>query len=220
VWQALYGELKDQGFAIVAVALDVAEAARPWVEAAKPGYTVLIDSEHRIAELYNIVNVPQAVWIDEAGRIVRPPETAGAYEAFRFRDRTSNQIPAAELAKKASAQQRYLDAVRDWVARGAESRFVMASNEARAHLAKPTPEIARAHAHFRLGAYLLTQGRTDEAARQMAMASELHPASWAIWRQAAAKNDLGLAAGPEFWERVAALGGQRYYPPPPMQGMP
>lgn len=220
MWQALYDELKNQGFAIVAVALDVAEAARPWVERAKPEYLVLIDQQHRLAELYNFVNVPQAAWIDEAGRIVRPPETAGAYEAFRFRDRTSNEIPAAELAKKTEAQERYLDAVRDWVVNGARSRFAMTDSEARAHLARPTREIAAAHAHFRLGAFLLGQGRTDEAAREMALASALHPDSWAIWRQAAARNDLGLAAGPEFWERVAALGTRRYYPPPPMAGMP
>lgn len=220
MWQALYDELKDRRFTILAVALDVVAAARPWIEAATPAYPALIDRAHRVAELYNFVNVPQAAWIDEAGRIVRPPETAGAYEAFRFRDRATNVTPADELAKKEAAQRLYLDAVRDWVANGAESRFVMRPDEARAHLARPSADVARAHAHFRLGAFLLERGRSDEAARQMAEASRLHPDSWAIWRQAAPKNELGLAAGAGFWERVEALGAGRYYPPPPMPGMP
>ena len=46
------------------------EAARPWVEAANPTYVTLIDQSHRLSSLYNMVNVPQAVWIDEQGRVV------------------------------------------------------------------------------------------------------------------------------------------------------
>jgi len=76
VWQSLAQELKDHPFTVLAVALDQAESARPWIEAAKATYPCLIDSDHHVADLYNLVNVPQAVWIDEQGRIVRPPETA------------------------------------------------------------------------------------------------------------------------------------------------
>lgn len=220
MWQGLFDDLKDKGFAVLAVALDTAAAARPWIEAAKPDYPALIDAEHRLADLYNFVNVPQAVWIDEAGRIVRPPETAGAYEAFRYRDQTTGETPETELAKRDEARRVYYDAVRDWAEKGAESRFVMAPAAARACLARPTAEIAQAHAHFRLGAHLLSVGRAAEAARQMAEASRLHPDSWAIWRQGAARNEQGYAAGDAFWDRVQALGDQRYYPPPSMPGMP
>jgi hypothetical protein len=48
-----------------------------------PTYPCLIDREHVVAELYGIVNVPTAVWIDEAGRMVRPPEPAGMSDGFR-----------------------------------------------------------------------------------------------------------------------------------------
>ena len=48
-----------------------ADAARPFIEAAAPSYVSLIDRDHHLADLYNMVNVPQGVWIDEAGRIVR-----------------------------------------------------------------------------------------------------------------------------------------------------
>ena len=65
---------------VVAVAEESrgAEHARPWIEQAKSSYWQLIDVEHRLSDLYNLVNVPQAVWIDEKGTIVRPPETAGS----------------------------------------------------------------------------------------------------------------------------------------------
>src|SRR5688572_15906176 len=91
VWQGLYEELKDEGFTPIAVALDTRgpEAARPWIEAAKPGYPCLVDEEHLVGALYGTVNVPTAVWIDEEGRIVRPPETAGTNDSFRAMDRTT-----------------------------------------------------------------------------------------------------------------------------------
>lgn len=81
MWQALFDELKDQNFSIITVAMDAdAEAARPFIEAAAPDYISLIDRDHRVAGLYNMVNVPQAVWIDESRQIVRPPEVAGTYD--------------------------------------------------------------------------------------------------------------------------------------------
>lgn len=220
MWQDLYGDLKDQGFTVIAVALDNEDAARPWIEKAAPGYPALVDREHRLAELYNFKNVPEATWIDEQGRIVRPPETAGAYEAFRKMDFAKGTMPPDEAEKRETARRVYYDALRDWVAKGAESRFAMKPGDARKHLARPTPESALGHAHFRLGAYLLKAGQDEEAARHMAEASRLHPESWAIWRQAAEKNDTGLAAGDAFWARVHALGDKRYYPPPPIDGMP
>ena len=77
MWQKLYQDLSTKNFAIVAVAFDEPQAARPWIEAAQPTYPCLIDRTHHVAELYHMVNVPQATWIDETGRIVRPPENAG-----------------------------------------------------------------------------------------------------------------------------------------------
>lgn len=165
-------------------------------------------------------NVPQATWIDETGHIVRPPETAGAYEAFRYRDQATGETPAPEMTKRDAARRIYYEAVSDWAEKGAASKFALSPGAARAKLDRPSPETAEAHARFRLGAYLLAAGREDEAARQMAEASRLHPQSWAIWRQAAPRNPQGFAAGEDFWARVQALGEQRYYPPPEIPGMP
>ena len=59
----------------------------------------MIDTKHVVAELYNMVNVPTAVWIDESGMIVRPNEVAFALDTFRV-------ITGIDSA-------RYLDALRD-----------------------------------------------------------------------------------------------------------
>ena len=78
MWQELYRELGPRGLQIVTVALDTAgvEAVRPWIEAAQPEHPSLIDRAHVVDELFGVTNVPSGVWIDEAGTIVRPPETA------------------------------------------------------------------------------------------------------------------------------------------------
>ena len=47
----------------------------------------------------------------------------------------------------------------------------------------------------------------------------LHPDSWSYYRQSVPKNEMGLAAGEGFWERIDALGEKRYYPPPQMKGL-
>ena len=72
MWQALYEELKGQGFTVITVALDkTPDDARPWIEKASPTHPALIDTQHVLADLYNVVNVPTVLWIDERGRIVR-----------------------------------------------------------------------------------------------------------------------------------------------------
>jgi hypothetical protein len=126
VWQALYEELKDKNFIIISVAFDTGgiPAVKDWIrpasaqlpkelldimgwedrlsaKAATPTYPCLIDEKHLVAELYNMVNVPQAVWINEQGRIVRPVESAGSSDGFRTMDRTTWQMsPEAAAAGK------------------------------------------------------------------------------------------------------------------------
>ena len=59
------------------MALDIdPEAARPFIERAHPEHPSLIDSAHVVDELFGVVNVPNGVWIDEEGMIVRPSEPA------------------------------------------------------------------------------------------------------------------------------------------------
>jgi hypothetical protein len=221
VWQALFEELADRHFVVIAVAMDSREGdARPWIEAANPTYPALIDREHRLAELYGVVNVPQAIWIDESGRIVRPAEPAGAYEGFRKMNRETREMPEDVARLTAQAKTTYLEAIRDWVKRGVQSEHAFGPDQARSHMPVLTDDTAKAQAMFRLGQFLIRRGDREEGDRWLAEASRLHPDSWCIWRQRAGVNEAGLAALPDFWERVDALGARRYYAPVDMKGMP
>ena len=67
----------------ITVALDRnVEDPRPYIERAHPTHPSLIDSEHRLADLYHIINVPTMVWIDEAGRVVRPNDSQFGTDTF------------------------------------------------------------------------------------------------------------------------------------------
>ena len=211
VWQQLYTELKDNNFMVVAVAEESrgTEHARPWIDQAKSDYWQLIDTEHRLEDLYNLVNVPQAIWIDEQGTIVRPPETAGSTDHFRRMDLKTRTMTPQDQEERLAARTAYMDAVRAWVTTG---KYALAENAARANLPKVTPEIAEARARFRLGVWLRADGRVAEGDRQMAEASRLHPESWNMWRQAADLDEVGKASGEGFWQRVQALGEKAYYP--------
>jgi len=91
------------------VALDSAgaSAAGEFIRAANPTHPSLIDAHYEVARAYNMVNVPTAVWIDEEGRIVRPNEMA-------FADNRWIEYTKFDMTV-------YLDAVRDWARRGAQS---------------------------------------------------------------------------------------------------
>jgi hypothetical protein len=217
VWQQLYTELKDKNFMVVAVAEESrgADHARQWIEAAKSDYWQLIDTEHRLEDLYNLVNVPQAVWIDEKGTIVRPPETAGSTDHFRRMDLKTRTMAPEDQAARLAARQAYLDAVKDWVLTG---KHALPADAARGKQPRITADVALAHAHFRLGTWLRRHGNEAEADRHLAEASRLHPESWNMWRQAADLQAVGNASSSAFWARVQALGDKPYYPQPDLPG--
>ena len=192
----------------------------PWIDAAKPTYPALIDRDHRLAELYGIVNVPQAVWIDEAGWIVRPAEPAGAYEGFRKMNRSTREMPEDVAKLTAQAKATYLDAIRDWVRNGTRSVHAFTADQVRTHLPPLSDDVVTAQAQFRLGQALIRRGEVDEGNRRIREASRLHPDSWCMWRQRAGVTELGLASQPDFWARVDALGERKYYARIDMKGMP
>jgi hypothetical protein len=216
VWQALYEELGAKGFVPFAVAFDSAgnAAAEPWIAAANPTYPCVIDRKHIVAELYDMVNVPSAVWIDEQGMIVRPGEPAGVTDAFRKMDRTNFSIPSDALAELQGKRRAYQDALRDWVANGSTSRFAPKRDELRRRMHSPSEAHVRAAANFRLGEYLAEHGHRDAAKPYFEEAKRLRPESWNYRRQAWALEDPMKAGGPEFWAAVDALGAGKYYPGP------
>ena len=167
-----------------------------------------------------MVNVPQAVWIDEEGRIVRPTEVAGSNDAFRAMDRGDLSLPDAEAEKLAEGRAVYLAALRDWVAKGEASQFVSQGDDVRERLPRPDDTIALANANFRLGQHLQRHGNAAEGIVFLREASRLRPESWNFWRQTADLEEVGKSGGPEFWARVDALGEGHYYEPVEMPGMP
>jgi hypothetical protein len=222
VWQALHESLSDQGLTIITVAMDAdPEAARLFIEDAGSTHLSLIDRDHVVAGIFNMVNVPQAVWIDEDGRVVRPVETAGMGENFRDGlDRKTGTMAPEAVAKNDAIRETYLAALRDWSAKGSASRHVLNAAQARARVALPDANVEEAHVHFRLAQALLRRDRADEAAAPVEQARALHPGSWTIWRQTAAKNPRGLASHPEFFARVDAAPPGGFYAPVDMDGMP
>ena len=216
MWQALYDELRARNFIVISVALDSGGPAttEQWISKAKATYPCLIDERHVTAELYGVVNVSSAVWIDEAGRIVRPTETAGASDAFRTElDRATKQMSARGVAERERMQGAYLNALRDWAVTGPASAYALPAAAARRRLPLPAAEHALAAANFRLGQYLRARGYAQDASPYLGEARRLHPESWSYRRQTWELEEPGKAGGPEFWAAVDALGDRPYYPP-------
>jgi tetratricopeptide (TPR) repeat protein len=198
----IYEKLKDKNFEIVSVAQDTngVKDAGPWITAAKPAYTELIDERHEVSKLYNMVNVPTGVWIDEQGKIVRPNEVAFVDDRFR----TFSGLDSEP----------YLTALKDWIDKGPQSEYVMSEDKLREKLAVRNPEFAMAAAEFGLGEYLYKAGRLPEAIPHFKEAQRLNPKDWNYKRQAYAlsgEKDYGTT----FREEVEKNGGSKVYYPPP-----
>ena len=194
-------------------------------KASAPTYPCLIDERHIVAERYGMVNVPTAVWIDEQGFMVRPPEPAGASDMFRGMDRTTFEVPHQDAEAGKRTKSFYVEALCDWVEHGKQSRHVLAPDEIRRRLRGLSPDDSKATANFRLGLWLSQHGAGEAAAKRFATAVQLRPDSWNFRRQKIVLSDPALtgqfAATPEFWEAVDALGEQgNYYAPIRMEGIP
>lgn len=187
-------------------------------KAAVPTYPCLIDERHIVAELYNMTNVPMAVWIDEQGHLVRPVEPTGAGDGFRTMDRATFTMKPEVAAQGRSARQSYIDALRDWVNNGAASRYALSAEQLLARIEAPSSDEATANANFRLGQYLFAQGHNAAAQRYFDSAKGLCPESWHFVRQALEMVGVGNASGAEFFAAVDALGDRPYYPPVAFEG--
>jgi AhpC/TSA family len=198
VWQAVYEELRGHGFVVITVALDKsADDARPWIEAAHPTHPSLVDTRHVLAELYNVVNVPTVLWIDERGRIVRPNDVAFGADTFR-------QLTGLDASI-------HLRALRAWV-RGEKAAF--SADEARAQQTVPTAADQLARAEFGLGQWLWTQGRHEAAARHFERAGMLAPHDFTIRRGTMPMRGID-PMGPQFRAMLGewTQAGHPYYRP-------
>jgi hypothetical protein len=159
----------------VSIALDEADAAREFVDAAVT-YPVVVDPHHVVADRYGLFNVPSVVWIDEHDRIVRPPDIG-------YGDNTWKDFTGVDADE-------HLDEVRRWVRTGEtpyDERFV------REHRLQPTFDAQLARTERRLAAWLARRGATEAAAAHIGHAAELAPMDWTIRR-----GGLALRGGDPF----------------------
>jgi hypothetical protein len=226
---------------VVTVALDTdVEAARPFHEAASPTHPSLVDPALSLVPMFGITNVPFGIWIDEGGTIVRPAEVAFAGVEHPPQPRSGDTSQAdsaqadAEAARRAAAARaagdwkpvieamqrnigdrtRYSRAVRDWVAKGADSEWVLPPDEVIARSRPRPPDAAMAAAEFEIGQHLHRSGHPLDAVRHFARAHELDPENWTYPRQYHSLVDPGVGQVYEhdLMSEVLRVGPDTFYP--------
>ena len=196
-------ELEDQNFVIIAAAQDTEgwAAAGEWYDRAEPTYVALVDVQHRVSSLYNLVNVPSAVWVDEQGQVVRINE--GTYtQTYNFGDLSFGT-------------DQYAPAVRDWAMNGADSKFVWTPEEVTGKIRSRSSNEELAEPNFKLGVYFHEAGDETLANTYWERAEELFPDSWNYARQ-----DWSFTpeeAGANWSAKFDGLGDRPYYAPLDLQ---
>jgi hypothetical protein len=196
-------ELHPKGLEVVTVSLELSgpEASRSYIEAAQPEHPSLLDPTHQLDALFGVVNIPNVVWIDEQGTVVRPPEPGWPGGRTELPKTMMGSIPklgrapgapkrsdanANPLAAIAAGQDRdlYPDAIRDWVDKGANSQYALSPAEVVAH-SQPRPmSKSEGAAHFELATHLWQTGHPDLAIAHFAESHRLQPDNWTYKRQA------------------------------------
>jgi len=168
---------------------------REYIDAATPEHPSLIDTDHVLERTLGVVNIPNVVWIDEDGMIVRPAEPGWAGPAeyptwladlMAERERQAAEKGEEALAALRAGQDRnsYADAIRDWAANGASSPFAMSPDDV--VTASRPRDIARseAAARFELGADAWRRGDRESAFEHWRATHRLEPDNWTYKRQA------------------------------------
>ncbi len=227
LWNDLRNRLHDKGVEIVTVALDVdADAARPYIEKAEASHPSLIDSAHVCDEYFGFVNVPNGVWIDEDGMIVRPAEQAHPghnkfTQSFRTLDLETLPPDIAEMMREARKirgnPELYVAMLEDWAERGAESEYALDAEEVVRRSQPRGDNEARAAAEFELGEWLHNHGDHDAAVPHWRNAHRLYPSNWTYKRQAWNFEDPERqghtdAYDSSWFEDLQEIGPENYYP--------
>jgi hypothetical protein len=228
VWQELRARLHPRGLEVVTVALDVDPgAARTFIEAANPEHPSLIDQAHVTDELFGFVNVPNGVWIDEQGVIVRPAEPAfpGANPVIdSLREVDVSKLPpeTAEMLTEArkikTDPEGYLEMLLDWVEHGSASRYALMPDEVIRRSQPRSNDEALAAAEFELGQALHRSGDHQAAIPHWRAAHRLFPENWTYKRQAwnfedPVRQGRTDAYDSSWFDDIKRLGAENYYPP-------
>jgi len=154
-----------------------------------------VDENHLVSSLFNLVNVPSAVWIDETGHVRRIDE--GAYAETH--DLGGFQFGRAD----------YAPMVKDWVVNGEQSEHLHPAGELA--IAARTGKEALAEPTFKLGVYFHQRGDEEKANHYWEAAQALNPKSWNFARQ-----DWSFTpeiANDNWTRKFQSLEGEPYYKP-------
>ena len=187
---------------MVTIACDAkgSAAVEPFIAAAKQQHPSFVDQTLHVAELYDARNVPAAFWIDENGRIVRANDPI-------YAQRRNRETGEATLNRQ------YLDAVRDWVANGSKSAYVMDDARLESRLPELELDDVAAAAFFHLGTYLAQHGHAADALIHFKRAHALRPENWTYKRQAWNLGDIERDYGTNFQEALKDPASGAFYPP-------
>jgi hypothetical protein len=186
---------------VVTIACDAkgSAATEPFITAARQQHPSLVDEKLRVAELYDVRNVPSIFWIDESGRMVRANDPV--YAQRRNRETGETTI-----------NDEYLNAVRDWVANGAKSAYLMDEGRLDSRLPDLEFDDVAAAASFQLGTYLALHDHSADALVHFKRAHALRPENWTYKRQAWSLADIERDYGTTFQEALKDPAGGPFYP--------
>ena len=174
--------------------------------------------------------MPNAVWIDEDGVLVRPAHAAHVRQS----PLREMEVPEGlgritetlhEVKKIRTDVDAYRAAITDWVEHGAASRWALSPDEVVARARPRPPEHAEAAASFAMAQHLWREGETDAAVPWFKEAHRLHPENWTYKRQAwtfvttAPGEPSDLLQGPtdvydgNWLDDIKRQGAEHYYPP-------
>jgi hypothetical protein len=174
-------EFHPLGFEFVDVCLEMggADIARIYVDEAASTHPSLLDESHAMDARFGVTNIPQVIWIDEAGQIVRPPEPATPPPVGATAEGMVQMIGDGAFREK------YLARLRDWVTNGAQSRYALSPEEVISRSRPGSPAVSEAAAHFELAQHLWRQeGLSERALSHFNAAHGLQPDNITYKRQA------------------------------------
>ena len=180
-----------------------AEVLRPFIDLARPEHPTLVDDTHRMDALFGVTNIPQNVWIDETGTIVRPPDPGSPAPVPVETDDPTYAMAMEVMHNGRDNPGWYSDRVRDWVQKGPESEYALGPDEVIAQSRPRSPEISQAAAHFDLAQHLWrAEGFTDRVLGHLGRAHTLQPDNITYKRQAYSAWSRSQRPDPRalFWQ--------------------
>ena len=191
-WKELAGELEPLGLDLVAVALDDdTDRVRHFTE--KAGLPAVLDPDHRLSDVFGVVNVPSTIWLDEEGRVAKPPTIAPGDDQFK------------EFTEVGAEQ--HHEALRAWM-KGELAPVESSSDDDVA----ADDDLRAARAERRLAAWLHAHDHPEAARRHYDAAVSLAPLDFSI-RRSSMRHRGEDPFGEEFfelWDEWSAAGRPGY----------